>query len=170
MDNVIFLDFDGPLFTERAIFYDKWTTPHPQFRYNIPYWKMDAFSVEFLNHVYSTTPFYTVVSSSWRNLIDDDERCKEFIEELFYVNGLKLPLHNTDFRTSPTIGSRFAAISDWIERHNPSDYLIIDDRESGPELDILADPSRLIMTNCETGFTNLNCVMTLNVTSKWGKK
>ncbi len=141
MSNVLFLDFDGPLFPSRTI---QW---HPDNRartypgtvlkglsnpHSPRYWKMDEISVDMLNELYKVYAFDTVVSSSWRRVCS-----LEFIEELFQVNGLNLTLHedwDTPTRTFRNC-RRSEEINEWMEAHpDVEDCMVIDDRSSGESL------------------------------------
>jgi hypothetical protein len=142
---IIFLDFDGPLFSARAellpendIKYSK--TPelknilHPF----ISYWKMDPIAVAILNNVVDIVNAEIVISSSWRELHTKDE-----IQALFDVNGLSGPIHE-DWCTP--IGSKYdpnamsyivtyknraEEIQGWINKHpEVTQWVAVDDDES----------------------------------------
>lgn len=149
-NEVLFLDFDGPLFSERFIKY------HPLNRKPYPgrvdqnelvdYWKMDDLAVIILNELMDHHAFETVVSSSWKNFCD-----REQVEDLFDVNGLNLQLHekwcterivrNHEFGMYHSgygyAGKclRASEIELWVNDHKPTDYMIIDDPWSGSSLD-----------------------------------
>lgn len=136
---VLFLDFDGPLFPNRIINF------HPANRRKYPgklsvdttmekctYWKMDEAAVGMLNSLYEMYPFCTVISSSWKGFCS-----KEFIEELFNINGLMLDLHKDWHTDRLTFRSckRIEEITDWIEEHPEyDDYIVIDDPWSGESI------------------------------------
>lgn len=141
MQNVIFLDFDGPLFPDRIIrFHPDNKHPYPgKLKVNSPlvagnltYWRMDPVSVGILNNLYAIHPFEIVVSSSWNRFCELD-----FIEELFHINGIDIPFHQ-DWCPS-RIGVRAARLREiqcWLEDHpEVLNSIIIDDPWSGPCVD-----------------------------------
>lgn len=180
MQKVLFLDFDGPLFSDRVIKYHPDNhTRHPkhlklyEFMQDagdtfgaslLTYWKMDEVAVHALNQIMEITPFKTVVSSSWREFCS-----KETIEYLFFLNNLKLDLHNdwmTDLRpTGFSYGTkayvdRLAEVSAWINRHKDEilDYAVLDDPGSGGSLiseghvaSVGMDPKKVVIVNYEVG-------------------
>ena len=145
--NILFLDFDGPLFSDRCNVFEenRSSTPNPpelQLHDWITYWKMDPVAVAMINRLQTIGNFLTVVSSSWREFID-----KDGAERLFLANGLNLPLHD-DWRTykgTPkdqgmyysgyySYCDRLDEIVAWIKIHEPKNYLILDDPSSGGSL------------------------------------
>lgn len=152
MKPVLFLDFDGPLFSEIGIITGRPISEYPGKPLHpfIGYWEMDAKAVRALNQFYDMYQFDTVISSSWQRFVD-----KEQVEELFEINGLKLPIHDdwhTDKRFS--YSSRVSHISDWLNTHQvlhktvedsdaewveaPS-HIILDDPWSGSGLELWKD-------------------------------
>ena len=156
MKNILFLDFDGPLFSDRVI------NHHPDNCLSSPrldylkgftscngdtfgakvltYWKMDETAVGMLNKLMKLNPFETVVSSTWRSLFG-----RLSIEELFRVNDLNLVLHDTQWCTELDISSsrnymshddRLIQIYRWINARKDEilDYAILDDPMSGGSL------------------------------------
>ena len=141
--NIIFLDFDGPLFPYKAIrFNPKNRATHKVFSY----WAMDSTIVEFLNQLASD--FKIVVSSSWNEIHTHDE-----IELLFYMNNLNLKLHDV-WKTIP-IGTRGQNIQSWISSNSDSfnDFIIIDDPLSCDDIENYFDDSRLILVDSVEGFS-----------------
>lgn len=164
MQSILFLDFDGPLFSDRDIEH------HPENAYNdltlklyreacrehgdsfgasaLSYWKMDEVSVNMLNKLFKKYQFTTVISSTWRTLF-----CKSSIKELFFLNDLDLTLHEkwcTDNErrhlSEDMYSDRLSQIERWLQRHAPtnSKYAILDDPLSGTRL---ATPSLVEQTS-----------------------
>lgn len=140
-NNVIFLDFDGPLYPEKVLDYsENQDNPdvlqelqiHPFYKY----WKADYFCVELLNRLWKLFSVQCVVSSSWA---DDRMHNRGTISKLFYKNGILMPLHD-DWRT-PRADSkdRCVQISQWILKNSPDKYCILDDTSSGRDLILPAD-------------------------------
>ena len=141
MKPVLFLDFDGPLFSEIGIM-----TGQPISAYKgkplhpfITYWEMDVKAVRTLNMLYDIYQFDTVISSSWQRLVD-----KEQIEDLFQHNGLQLKIHE-DWYTNKRFGNscRASQISDWLHNNQVEHkegwteapaHIILDDPWSGDGL------------------------------------
>jgi hypothetical protein len=128
--HIIFLDFDGPLFSDRMMFLkeNNGSDIDKIRRLNlspmVTYWKMDSFAVEVLNEFYHLRPYFFVISNSW-----SDGNNKESIMELMTVNGLEAPLHK-DWKINNSI-SKNLAISNWLEKNKYADYLVLDDYDSG---------------------------------------
>lgn len=182
--NVLFLDFDGPLFPDRIIKF------HPDNRKNFPgsismppddvftYWRMDPMSVLFMNTLVDLHPFKTVVSSSWKRFLN-----KEQIVELFKVNDLVLELHEdhstpdfnrsfSSYGTTYTMDTRAQEIEAWLKNHEEvSDYMILDDMGSGASLDdhrkhCLAE-DRILMVDQEFGISTFNQNKMLDIVCSW---
>ena len=137
-NKVLFLDFDGPLFSDRVIgFHPDNSRPYPGAEklnpgYTLTYWKMDEIAVSMLNKLYSIHPFDTVISSTWKTFAS-----REFIEELFKINGLNLHLHQ-DWDT-PRITfkrcRRIEEIIDWLDKHpDYAECIVVDDPWSGESI------------------------------------
>jgi len=178
---ILFADFDGPLWSDRVIRYhpDNTNATHPKreiiaeaMRQNgdtmaahcLTYWKMDEVAVGMLNWLMEYDHFYTVVSSTWRELCTRDT-----IECIFRMNDLRLELHDdwaTDAHTSKYVGgwygtssssdNRLKQIARWVDKNKEivDDYLILDDPSSGGSLiDENAvrwaklDPSRVVIVD-----------------------
>ena len=153
MERVLFLDFDGPVWPDRVIKF------HPDNRPNNPnlqliiremelngdtfgarmmtYWRMDETAVGMLNNLMEIQPFYTVVSSTWREFCS-----KETIQLLFDENDLKLQLHEhwmtplaSTFRESFVNKDmlRLLEIKRWLANHDETvgPYAVLDDPSSG---------------------------------------
>lgn len=134
--NVLFLDFDGPLFPQRVLrFHPDNHKPYPgklsPNRKDIRYWRMDEVAVAMLNRLYNKHQFETVISSTWRLFCD-----KEYIEELFEVNGLELKLAEDWATNNYTFRScrRLEEVNDYVMSHSVDDCIILDDKMSGSSL------------------------------------
>ena len=132
---VLFLDFDGPLFTERGIPHSPSITKYPGTKAHpwMTYWEMDITSVRQLNSLYDIYPFDTVITSSWINLLDRGQ-----IQELFEVNGLLLDMHDEAWCISNygrLSASRLHMVNWWLEEHSSDNHvashIILDDPWSG---------------------------------------
>ena len=189
MNKILFLDFDGPLFSDRGIrFHPLNEEKYPgdlnidPSRYGqLTYWKMDDTSVEMLNRLHKLHPFMTVVSSSWKKFCE-----KNFIEELFYINCLKLPLHDDWKTTNITFRScrRMEEINDWIETHpDTDDYIVLDDPWSGGSIDTyrrehkhypeefkLVNPDNILIVDPTTGLEIAHYHKMYNIVERWAGK
>ena len=155
---VLFLDFDGPLFSELAISFDprngkrdqepyikmnKWgQQAFPNMGLRFSYLYMDPSSVGMLNKLHELHKYTTVISSTWAEFCT-----KEMVEYLFSLNGLELDLHDDwslytapdPLSSSPYYSGRGSAdraayAAYWLARHYPDqqvDWLALDDRYSG---------------------------------------
>ncbi len=175
LNHVLFLDFDGPLFSDRYIVY------HPDNRRpypgnvampdNINYWKMDPLSVDMLNFMHDIFAFTTVVSSSWKRFVN-----KEQCQDLFEVNGLKLNLAD-DWATvrMDTFGRRqccrASEIAEYIDRHGIAEYIILDDPGSGLSLDDhdnhTMEKHRIVMVNPDVGIGSYEHRQMMKIINSW---
>lgn len=180
LDRILFLDFDGPLWSDRVIRHHK--DNHHQndtlrklqnkmkengdtFAAAITsYWRMDETAVHMLNKIMDVQVFKTVVSSSWREFCS-----RETIEYIFELNDLNLVLHDDWCTTIPVSGGaygvqvsrdRLSIVNDWIVSHKDTilDYAILDDPGSGGSLispglvrSIDLDPDNVVIVNPEIG-------------------
>ena len=167
---VLFLDFDGPLFSDRVIKF------HPENKYTndilrkftnrcndngdtfgaktTSYWKMDEVAVGMLNNLMDLNNFRVVVSSTWRHLYS-----RESIEYLFLLNDLRVVLHDdwcTRLRedcgmyapqSSYYRHNRRTEIEEYINRHDITDYAILDDPSSGMDLTEHKAQERVVLVN-----------------------
>ena len=141
--NIIFLDFDGPLFPYKLIRFK----PRNKLHHNVfSYWVMDSLIVEFLNSY--ADDFQIVVSSNWNEV-----HTKEEIEMLFKMNSLNLRLHAVWKTTS--VGTRGQNIQSWISSNSGmfNDFIIIDDPLSCDNIEDYFDDSRLIIVDPVEGFS-----------------
>lgn len=131
--NVLFLDFDGPLFP-----YNKNDNQPPKpkeldIHPFIHYWQMDESAVSLLNELRLTHPFKTIISSSWNRLCSVDS-----MKKLFEVNGLNLDLHDDPIARKRVVyhdWSRADHIKFWLTNNFVKDYIILDDMDSGTGFD-----------------------------------
>lgn len=158
MSNILFLDFDGPLWSDRITEFhqDNLDLDHPRrgiihdtmvlngdtfIAQILTYWKMDDIAVGMLNTLAELYTFKTVVSSSWREICSRDT-----IECIFKQNNLNITLHShwaTDSHRDPSgvhgnVTDRLLQIKRWIDQYDVRNYVIVDDPESGGALN---DPS-----------------------------
>jgi hypothetical protein len=162
---VLFLDFDGPLFSDRVILHHPANKKVPddlKFSSYMLYWKMDEVAVGMLNKLYQRTYFELVISSTWRTLFT-----KEQIATILEVNDLKIPLHEnwcTPYRLSYT--SRAHDISSWLGSNEVKDYIILDDPLSGDGLqDCTLD--NIILVEPEIGITIDDFLKMQNIVNSW---
>jgi hypothetical protein len=178
--NILFLDLDGPMFSERGnVLLGNRGWIHPSLDGFIShYWEMDPIAVSMLNRLYEIHPFTTVLSSTWK-----EKHTKEQIVALFSVNNLNLHLHeewktpNIDDRYRNTRGSEIEMwLTHHVEKYKVEDYLILDDASSGEELadeyklsKLKLDPKSVHIINLYEGidyYTYQNMKARVN---KWGK-
>lgn len=163
--NVLFLDFDGPLYPKSVHTFPENINPeydliHPF----ISYWKMDPIAVAFLNELHNVKPFETVLSTSWCSLVPEEDA----YVRLFEANGLKLKFHK-NWMTPRISWSRGDQIIDWIKANNPADYIILDDNESGDGLlgSPFIDQSRIFMVDMNNGILYDDYQKLLNIIKVW---
>ena len=164
-DNVLFLDFDGPLYPDRYIRVHSKQRKIPasvKEIESITYWMMDPMSVHMLNQLYDIHKFKTVVSSTWRKF-----GTKEHMENLFAENDLQLKLHDQWATPILHYGCRHAEINLWLEEYGCDDYLILDDNDSGPQLDIIMDSNKVVLVDCEFGISTRHFIKMLDIVAKW---
>jgi hypothetical protein len=177
MKQVIFLDFDGPLFPNRVI---KWSL---QNGYNaegtkflrdyaelcgdtfgascLSYTKMDDVAVGMLRKLNNLVDFEVVVSSSWNRLFSLDT-----IKKLFELNGLSdLKFHEHWYTPRVSIGGRRTAeIEEWLEDHpEVVNYVIVDDVHSGSCLKTYKSPARVVWADPDTGLSEANYTQIYNI-------
>ncbi len=164
--NILFLDFDGPLFSSRALFLTENTFPHNlehvealKLNPQATHWKADPVAVAFLNTLLAASPYQIVVSSSWA---DEGNHSKEGIFNLLKANGIKAPLHK-DWKLNKQnmMWDRLYHVKDWLDRNKPDNYVIIDDVHSGGSLakessvmDLGMDPSSIVLVDIENGISH----------------
>ena len=136
MNNILFLDFDGPLFPYNS------TDPYQKIRGNWPaeltrdnpfleYWTMDKEAVIKLNTLKEIKPFITVISSGWKDYVSLED-----IKTLFKLNGLNMDIHPTDPIAKDKSETYFATREDdilaWLGKNcHIENYLVLDDPNSG---------------------------------------
>lgn len=144
--HIMFLDFDGPLFSGRALMlpenneYAKKMLDDLKMNPLVSYWYADPVAIAMLIELYRYKSFKLVISNNWAN---PELHTKEQIINLLKKNGLGIPLHD-NWRISLDKGERIEQIKEWLENNDYSDYIIIDDHESGESL---SDHKLLMKTN-----------------------
>ena len=172
---IIFLDIDGVVATERAL----WAEYAAYFGQAIPaheprafwdhlhrlavandggppevsaeYWPFDPEAIRQLYRLQRVTGCRFVVSSAWRGGAEPAAVAK--LARLFALKGLRVPLLSVTARLSGA--PRSAEISEWLSHHpTVSAYVILNDEEAG----ILAPHhERLVHTDPHEGFTAAHC-------------
>lgn len=141
MRPIIFLDFDGPLFSDNTHLLDEnmgdvalakcqELNIHPL----IHYWYANPSMIAWLNKMNTLYPYDLVVSSSWA---DQWLHEKKDIEAMLLANGLNFTMHQ-NWRTprGPGLTTRAQELQEWLKGNSyvGSNYLILDDVLSGAEL------------------------------------
>lgn len=136
MKNIIFLDFDGPLFPNRVSFTQgdfksiKLKANELGLGSNTFFWKMDDVAIGMLNKLNSKFDISFVISSSLAK-----NHSKNVIENWLKFNGFLGELNNDWTSSSKETISRLEEIEAWLKRNHVSDsYIIIDDEVSAPEM------------------------------------
>lgn len=164
-NNIIFLDFDGPLYPLFVHLFPENKNPeydliHPF----ISYWKMDPTAVAMLNELNERFKFDAVLSTSWCSLVSE----KDAYERLFEANGLKLKLHE-DWMTPRHRKNREEQIEDWILTNKPNNYVILDDKESGDNIVLseFIDQSKVFIVDYNNGILYKDYQRLLDIMMKW---
>lgn len=129
---IIFLDFDGPLFSNRALMlpenheYAQSNLEELKLNPLVTYWYADPVAIAMLVQLYRHRPYQLVISNAWGSLHN-----KEQIEGLLKRNGLGIPLHSS--WNLPEGENKLAQIRNWLDINKYSDYMIIDDTRSGED-------------------------------------
>lgn len=157
---VMFLDFDGPLFSRRALMlaenneYAQQALTELKMHPLISYWYSDPVAISMLVELYKIRPFKIVVSSTWS---DEDLNDQEQIERLLRKNRLSIPFHKT-WTTPRNKELRIEQIKEWLENNEYSDYIIVDDNESGYSLDnkklveeLGLDEQKIVLVSADDG-------------------
>jgi hypothetical protein len=169
---ILFLDFDGPLFSDRVIkFHSQNSYTNDTLRkFNnrcidngdtfgaktTSYWKMDEVAVGMLNTLMDISNFRVVVSSTWRQLFS-----RESIEYLFLLNDLRVVLHDdwctrlreniNMYESQYSRHNRRTEIEEYISRHSIEEYVILDDPSSGMDLTEHKQQDRVVLVNPSIG-------------------
>lgn len=179
--NVIFLDLDGPAFSEVCIkFHPDNRTPYPGkadlYHPFCDYWRMDERFVHLFRHLHDVHDFKVVISSSWRKLHPDPFA----FTDLFATNGLILNLHcdwKTESFTSQLGCTRAEEIVYWLKEHpEVSDFLILDDVLSGgslykdcdlwnPAHEFISD--KIVLIDPDLGLGTMNILKIYDITKSW---
>lgn len=179
LNHILFLDLDGPMFPDRWIsFHSGQRKPFPLngMPKDVTYWVMDPLAVEMLNFLHDLFPFQTVISSSWRKFIN-----KQQMEDLFSANNLNLKIADdwatTEFKIrgwDRTAGfcARAAEINEFVERHEITEFMCLDDPWSGSSLDDKTrnnfDSERIIMVNPDLGIGTSEFRQMKKIVCRWG--
>ena len=171
--HIVFLDFDGPLFPEKALLLAennensdelKELGLHPM----VTYWKMEPCIIAMLNQLYELRPFFIVVSSSWGEF-----HSKEQIERLLAYNGLNIPLHS-DWKLMTEGEGKAKKIASWFADKKIADYMIVDDDESGEEFSQFInleknrlDNKRILLLSHENGATMSDYFKMQAIVANW---
>lgn len=172
--HVMFLDFDGPLFSERALMLpenhefaqDKLLELklHPM----VSYWYADPVAIAMLIELYRYRPYQIVVSSTWAEPHLHD---KEQIENLLKHNGLGVPLHKNWRTPRENHIERIDQVKEWLDNNEYSDYVILDDNLSGVSFEnnkalkeTGLDKNKILLVNYDEGilykdFCKLQAIM-----------
>lgn len=165
--NILFLDFDGPLFPNRIIkFFSKNVSSNPDviaFAQNhvntiyidqMDYIFMDPVAVEMLNRLNDIHSFQTVISSTWGDIV----KGRESVLRLFELNGLNLDLHSDWITPKKMSSNRIHEVKWWLDDHNETNWAVLDDPWSAgflayPEQVTMfgMDPRRCVIVNPEIG-------------------
>lgn len=178
LPHIVFLDFDGPLFSQKALLMPennaegsiilKELNLHPF----VSYWKADPMAVAMLKDLYHIRHFQLVISSSWA---DEQKHNKEQIVRLLKINDIDIPLHN-DWRTPRTVGEseKSQEILKWLQNNKYSDYLILDDHDSCDNLsndkiikDIGIDKNKILLVDVEDGLSMRNYYQLQAIVKNW---
>lgn len=159
--NILFLDFDGPLFPIRATrFNSKNIASNPDviaFAQNhvntiyinqMDYIFMDPVAVEMLNRLNDIHTLQVVISSSWGDIV----KGRDSVEHLFELNGLNLDLHPDWITPKKMSSNRIHEVKWWLDDHNETNWAVLDDPLSAG---LLAYPEQVSMF----GMDPRRCVM-----------
>lgn len=131
---VVFMDFDGPLFSSRALMLPQ-NNEYAEYFLNelnlnplVSYWYADPVAVSMLNQLMKVRSFKMVISNNWAN---SELHQKEDIMGLLEKNNIEVPLHNAWKTDVESDLSRPMQIAKWLKRNQVDDYMVIDDNESG---------------------------------------
>jgi hypothetical protein len=176
--HIVFLDFDGPLYSNKAMLLPennggaseilRELKLHPF----ISYWKADPMAIAMLHYLHNLRPFQLVISSSWA---DERMNDKEQIERVLRINDLDIPMHK-DWRTPRIKGvtERAGEIAEWLKNNKYSDYMVIDDDESGPQLanqshikNLELDKYKIVLVDVDEGLTMNNFYQMQAIVRNW---
>lgn len=159
--HILFLDFDGPLFSKRALLlsenneYSSEYLKELDLDPRVTYWYADPVAIMMLIELYRIHSFKIVVTSLWA---EEDFHNKNQIENLLRKNLLGIPLH-VQWKT-PRNNSQCKAtqIKEWLDNNAYDDYLILDDLESGKDfqnIDLLnklnINKDKIVLVSAEDG-------------------
>jgi hypothetical protein len=170
--NVIFLDFDGPLFSDRAIRIMNDPIPeHLQFVTKLTnYWQADPIAIKMFNQLNNIHNFKYVISSAWAKMFN-----KPQLQSLLGSNQFEGIFHDdwTIWESDQSINrhqTRSVAIHKWLERNqDTTDYIIIDDPNSGEDFFLnhgLRD-DRLIIVDSQNGISGDDFTKMFDIVKQW---
>lgn len=151
MVRILFLDFDGPLYSHRSIDAFQKIIPPEEHRNNpvfADYWVMDPVAVALMNELAASVDNLKIVlSTSW---VKPNLHTANDYQELFKVNGLNFELyqpHTTRWFTpryelepgttefTRYIYGRWSQIHRWLlQNDEPTTWAMVDDAESGGQI------------------------------------
>lgn len=157
----MFLDFDGPLFSTRALMlaenneYAQETLEKLKLHSLVSYWYADPVAIAMLIELYRFKPYQLVISSNWAN---EELHSKEQIENLLKHNGLGIPFHINWTLNRNNYEKRVEQIKEWLDNNEYSDYIIIDDHDSGVDMNdekqlkqLGMDKNKIVLVNFDDG-------------------
>lgn len=169
---VLFLDFDGPLYPYRYIRHHPANIQknHGKYLNNIKldYWKMEELAVEMLLSLYAIYPFELVISSTWSRLYSKDD-----IRKLLLWNGIELPFHSNWTTPKEYRSERGREINSWLKDHSEiDDYIILDDHDSGSDLDMfgkskILNEDRIVLVNPDMGISSYDYIKMNSIVNGW---
>jgi hypothetical protein len=192
-NNVIFLDFDGPMFPARANNLPGNNGEHDEVLHSLGiiafcnYYKMDPIAVSMLMNLWvgKERRFDLVISSTWADIFTEG-----IIKNVLMHNGCTIPLHKEwclpevmelDYNklkaeTGRSRVTRALRISKWLERNKETllEYVIIDDYASGEGLSdevhlahLGIPEDRIIIVDLENGISQENYKRLQWLTREW---
>lgn len=171
---IVFLDFDGPLFSNRALMllenheFAKANLKDLKLNPLVTYWCADPIAIAMLVHLYHFRPFKIVVSSAWGEL-----HTKEQIENLLKKNGLGIPLHE-NWKINTMLGSKPEQIKTWLDENKYEGYMVIDDTLSGEEFnniqlvnEIGLDTNQIVIVSVNDGISYQDYYKMKAISANW---
>jgi hypothetical protein len=131
--HVMFLDLDGPLFSERALMlpenneYASITLEQLKLHPLVSYWCADPVAIAMLIELYRFRSYKIVICGNWA---DPQLHSREQIENLLRRNGLGIAFHK-DWTTFSYSGvDKVEQIKSWLDNNHETNYIIVDDIDS----------------------------------------
>lgn len=132
--HIVFLDFDGPLFSERALLMPENNGGASailgalELDPMVSYFKADPVAIAMLHSLYDIRTYQIVITSSWA-----EAHTREQIQRLLNINDVNISMHK-NWKIEKKGFEKSEAISNWINENKLSDYLILDDLDSCEKL------------------------------------